>query len=53
MTCVDFANDELPDDFSVEIHSEVFDKDFDDVGWEPEIIDDDIDEDFANMIGYK
>lgn len=38
------------DNFGVEINSEVYDKDFDDAGWEPEIIKDDIDEN--NDFGY-
>lgn len=35
----------------IEIHAETFDKDFDDVGYEPEVIDDS-DEDLANEFGY-
>lgn len=35
----------------VDIHSEVFDKDFDDVGWEPEVADDS-DEESQELYGY-
>lgn len=42
--------DDYSDD-SLQIHSEVFDKDFDDVGYEP-IEFDDSDEEAANMFGY-
>ena len=31
-------------DDTVDIHGETFDKDFDDVGWEPEVVDDSDDE---------
>lgn len=27
-------------DDTIDIHGETFDKDFDDVGWEPEVVDD-------------
>lgn len=38
-------------DNSIEIHGEVLDKDFDDVGWDPVEIDDS-DEDAAHEYGY-
>lgn len=41
----------MEDDYSIEIYSATFEQDFDDVGWEPEIIDDS-DEDAAEMFGY-
>lgn len=37
---------------SIQIHSEVFDKDFDDVGWDT-IEEDDSDSDAADMFGYN
>lgn len=45
--------DNTPDyvDNSIEIHGEVLDKDFDDVGWDPIEIDDS-DEDAAREYGY-
>lgn len=39
-------------DDSIQIHCEVFDKDFDDVGWDP-IEEDDSDSDAADMFGYN
>ncbi len=39
-------------DDSIQIHGEVFDKDFDDVGWDP-IEEDDSDSDAADMFGYN
>lgn len=33
-------NHEIYVDNEIGIHGEVFDKDFDDVGWEPEVVDD-------------
>lgn len=36
---------------AIEIHGEVLDKDFDEVGWEPQVVDDS-DEEAANMFGY-
>lgn len=45
--------DNKPDyiDNEINIHGEVFDKDFDNVGWEPTEIDDS-DEEAANEYGY-
>lgn len=45
--------DNIPNyvDNSIEIHGEVLDKDFDDVGWDPVEIDDS-DEDAAHEYGY-
>lgn len=37
-------NHEIYVDNEIGIHGEVFDKDFDDVGWEPEVVDDSDDE---------
>lgn len=34
------------------ISKEVFDEDFDNAGWEPEVIADDSDEDMANTFDY-
>ena len=39
-------------DDTIDIHSETFDKDFDDVGWEPEVVDDS-DEEAAELYGLK
>lgn len=39
-------------DDSIQIHGEVFDKDFDDVSWDP-IEEDDSDSDAADMFGYN
>ena len=38
-------------DDSIEIHGETFDTDFDDVGFEPEVVDDS-DNDAADMFDY-
>ena len=40
------------DDNTIDIHSEVFDKDFDEVGWDPEVVDDS-DEEAAELYGLK
>lgn len=42
---------DLDDELSIDIHSEVFDKDFDEVGFEPIEIDDS-DEELAQTFGY-
>ena len=42
---------DLDDELSIDIHSEVFDKDFDEVGFEPVEIDDS-DEALARTFGY-
>lgn len=39
-------------DDTIDIHGETFDKDFDDVGWEPEVVDDS-DEEAAELYGLK
>ena len=39
-------------DDSIQIHGEVFDKDFDDVGWDP-IEEDDSDSDAAELYGFN
>lgn len=39
-------------DYSINIHQECFDKDFDEVGWEPEVIDDS-DKEMAKLFDYK
>lgn len=44
-------NNSIYADESIEIHIEVFDKDFDDVAWEPEVVDDS-DEEAAELFGY-
>lgn len=49
---VDIIKSSIYDDESIDIHAETFDKDFDDVGWEPEVIDDS-DDDSANLFGYN
>lgn len=41
----------LYDDDSIDIHDSTFDKDFDEVGWEPEVVDDS-DEEAAEMFGF-
>lgn len=35
----------------IDIHAEVLDKDFDDVAWDPEVVDDS-DEEAAELFGY-
>ena len=42
----------IEDDNTIDIHSEVFDKDFDEVGWDPEFVDDS-DEEAAELYGLK
>lgn len=44
-------NEDYLDDEGIEIHSEVFDKDFDDVNFDGEV-DDDSDEDAADFFDY-
>lgn len=39
-------------DDTIDIHGETFDKDFDDVGWGPEVVDDS-DEEAAELYGLK
>lgn len=39
-------------DFSVDIASETFDMDLDDIQYEPSILDDDSDEESASIFGY-
>lgn len=39
------------DECGIEIHSAAFNNDFDEIGWEPEVIDDS-DDDAANIFGY-
>ena len=39
-------------DNTIDIHSETFDKDFDEVGWDPEVIDDS-DEEAAELYGFN
>lgn len=41
----------MEDDYSVDMYVAAFEQDFDDVGWEPEIIDDSDDE-AAKIFGY-
>lgn len=43
--------DNNEEQITIDIHGEVFDKDFDDVGWEPEVIDD-TDEESQELYGY-
>lgn len=42
----------MEDDFNIIINSSLFNKDLDEVGWEPEIIDDS-DKESEDMFGYK
>ena len=42
----------MEDDFNMIINGSLFDKDLDEVGWDPEIIDDS-DKESENMFGYK
>lgn len=39
-------------DNTIDIHSETFDKDFDEVGWDPEVIDD-FDEEAVELYGLN
>lgn len=43
--------DEIYDDYTIDIHAETFDKDFDEVGWEPVSVDD-CDIEAAELYGY-
>lgn len=51
LTNYEFVMYDLDDELSIDIHSEVFDKDFDEVGFEPVEIDDS-DEELARTFGY-
>ena len=51
ITNYEFVMYDLDDEQSINIHSEVFDKDFDEVGFEPVEIDDS-DEELAQTFGY-
>lgn len=42
----------IEDDSTIDIHSEVFDEDFDEAGWDPEVVDDS-DEEAAELYGLK
>lgn len=41
----------MEDDITLDIHSETFDKDLDEIGWEPEVIDDS-DNESKELFGY-
>lgn len=40
------------DDDAIDIAIETFDEDFDDAGWQPEVVNDDSNEELANKFGY-
>lgn len=44
--------DDIYSEDCLDIHSEVFDKDFDEVGWDPEVVDDS-DKDMEELFGLK
>ena len=44
--------DNIYADDGLDIHAEVFDKDFDEVGWDPEVVDDS-DKDMEELFGLK
>lgn len=43
---------DIYEDNDINIHAETFDKDFDEVGFEPEVIKNDSDEESKEMYGY-
>lgn len=42
----------MVDEYNIEMNSELFDTDLDEVGWEPEVLDDS-DNNSADIFGYK